>query len=182
MKRQLNRELLGFVVYIGGKRNRDMEKHEKLKGLVKDIKIAMLTTIDNDGMLRSRPMSLSKMEDEGVMWFFTQANAPKTEEIEHDGHVNINFMDRDSETYISVSGHAATIKDQNKIEELWSPVLKAWFPKGKEDENIALIRVEVDKAEYWDAPSGKLKQAIGMAKAAVTGQQYEAGENKKIDY
>ncbi|MFN6943803.1 MAG: pyridoxamine 5'-phosphate oxidase family protein [Cytophagaceae bacterium] len=159
-----------------------MDKFEKLKDLVKDIKIAMLTTVDTDGSLRSRPMSVSEIDNGGCLWFFTPANAPKAEEIEHDGHVNVSFMEKGTENYVSISGQASTIKDRNKIDELWSPILKAWFPEGKKDPNIALIRVEIEKAEYWDSPSGKLKQVFGMARAVVTGHRYDDGDNEKLNF
>src|SRR5690606_9006634 len=97
----------------------EMEKFEKLKELIKDIHIAMLTTAENDGTLRSRPMATTEIKESNVLWFFTKIDSPKIREIEHDGHVNVNYMDRDKERYISVSGKAMTVRDRNKIEELW---------------------------------------------------------------
>jgi hypothetical protein len=43
--------------------------------------------------------------------------------------------------------------------------------------------VSVEKAEYWDTPSGKMVQAIGFVKALATGKRYEAdqGEHSKVE-
>lgn len=158
-----------------------MEKFEKLKDLIKDIHIAMLTTAEPDGSLRSRPMATTGIKENNVLWFFTKVDSPKISEIERDGHVNVNYMDRDKERYISVSGTAATVRDKNKIDKLWTPVLKAWF-EGKDDPELGLIRVEVEKAEYWDAPSGKLTQSFEMARTALTGHEYSQGEHEKLNF
>lgn len=169
---------LSVLIIKGGE---EMEKFEKLKDLIKDIHIAMLTTVETDGSLRSRPMATTGIKENNVLWFFTKIDSPKISEIEHDRHVNVNYMDRDKERYISVSGKAAIVKDQNKINELWTPVLKAWFDS-KDDPQVALLRVEVEKAEYWDAPSGKLKQTFEMARTALTGHEYSQGEHEKLNF
>jgi general stress protein 26 len=157
--------------------NKDLEK---MADLIKDIKVAMLTTTDDEGELRSRPMHTQEIKEDGVLYFFTEEDSPKVHELDSHKKVNISYMDRDDQIYVSVSGNATHIKDKNKIYELWTPYLKAWFPKGKDDPNICLLRVEITKAEYWDTPGNRMVQLVGMAKAAVSGEQYKPGENKKI--
>lgn len=73
------------------------------------------------------------------------------------------------------------MRDKAKAEELWNPILKAWFPKGLEDPELALLKVEIGKAEYWDLPSGKMIQLAGFVKAIVTGRQVNPGEHEKVD-
>ncbi len=67
------------------------------------------------------------------------------------------------------------------MEELWNPILKAWFPEGLDDPNICLLKVNVEQAEYWDSPSSTLVQIGGFVKALVTGQRADGGENEKIN-
>ena len=154
---------------------------QKLAKLIKGIKVAMLTTQEADGTLRSRPMATQDAEFDGTLWFFTQASSHKVDEIDREHNVNVSYADESDNRYVSVSGRARLVRDRAKIDELWSPILKAWFPKGKDDPEIALLRVDVEKAEYWDAPSSTLVKLVGFAKAMVTGQPYKPGENKKID-
>jgi general stress protein 26 len=158
-------------------KNKDLEK---MAELVKDIRVAMLVTMDEEGELRSRPMHTHEIQEEGVLYFFTEEDSPKIHELDSHKKVNISYMDRDDQIYVSVSGNAYHIKDKNKIYELWTPYLKAWFPKGKDDPKICLLRVEITKAEYWDAPGNKMVQLAGMAKAVISGEEYKPGENKKI--
>jgi general stress protein 26 len=155
---------------------------EKLGELIKEVKMAMLTTIDEDGSLRSRPMATSKAKFDGYLWFFTRGSSPKVEEIDKHVEVNLSYADPGSNTYVSVSGKAQTIHDKAKATELWNPILKAWFPDGLEDPDLALLRVKVEKAEYWDSPSSKVVQLIGYVKAVTTGQTYKPspGEHEKV--
>ena len=155
------------------------ESIEKLKTLIEDIDFAMLTTI-NGGQLRSRPMSTQKYESDNELWFFTSDQTHKVEEIKADNRVNVAYAEPDDNVYVSVSGRAALVKDRAKIEELWNPILKAWFPDGLEDPTLSLLKVTIEEAEYWDSPNSKLVQIAGFVKALVTGQSADGGENKKI--
>jgi general stress protein 26 len=157
------------------------EDVKKLGELIDGIKFAMFTTIDEDGSLCSRPMTTQEMEFDGNLWFMTDQTTQKVRAVERDQHVNIAYADPDSSLYVSVSGRAEMVHDRSKIEELWSPAYKAFFPDGVEDPNIALVKVKVERAEYWDSPSSKLVQLVGFAKAIITGKEYDGGEHATID-
>lgn len=157
------------------------EAVKKLGELIEDIEFVMLTTVEEDGSLRSRPMQTQQVEFDGDLWFFTHAGTAKVEEIEHERNVNVSYAKPEDNRYVSVSGKARTVRDRARIEELWNPALKAWFPKGKDDPEIALIKVSVERAEYWDAPSSTLVQIAGFVKAVATGETYEPGENEKLN-
>ena len=156
---------------------------KKLGELIEDIKIAMLTTVEEDGSLRSRPMGTQQVEFDGDLWFFTAASAPKVGEVQRERQVNLSYADADSQRYVSVSGSAQLVRDRRKIEQLWNPIFRAWFPQGLEDPDLALLKVTVERAEYWDAPSGKLVQLYGFVKALATGKRPgdEIADNQKID-
>jgi general stress protein 26 len=83
--------------------------------------------------------------------------------------------------YVSISGNARVVRDRAKAAELWTPFLKAWFPKGLEDPQLALLRVEATEAEYWEAPHGAVVRVVGLVKSLVTGQKYTPGENKRVE-
>lgn len=154
---------------------------KKLAELIKGIEVAMLTTVAEDGTLRSRPMVTQKAEFDGTLWFFTPAGAPKVGEVGHDRRVNVSYASPDDNRYVSVSGTAELVRDRQKIEELWNPVLKAWFPDGLQDPELALLRVNPERAEYWDSPSSTLVHLVGFVRAVATGKPYRPGENEKLD-
>lgn len=152
----------------------------KLNELIKDVQFAMLTTNDG-GVLRSRPMQTQDFDFDGDLWFFTSSETHKAEEIERDSRVNVAYAAPNDNTYVSVSGTASIIKDQEKIDEYWNEALKAWFPEGKDAPDLVLLKVAVEQAEYWDAPSSTVAQALGFLKALATGEKADVGENEKID-
>ena len=155
---------------------------KKLDSLIKDMQFAMLTTVCPDGTLRSRPMATRQRDDfDGTLWFFTHAGDAKVREIEQDQHVNVSYADPDKNNYVSVSGRASLVRgDKARMRELWNPFYKAWFPKGLDDPQLALLRVTVEQAEYWDSPNSKLVQLGGFLKAVITGKQAKGGENEKV--
>ncbi len=160
--------------------------HEDAKHLfdmIRHIKFAMLTTTDEDGSLRSRPMA-NKQADEfdGTLWFFTHASSHKVEEVETSQEVNVSYADPDKQSYVSISGKAELVRDRAKAEELWTPMTKLWFANGIDDPDLALLKVTVSKAEFWDGPSSKMVQAFGIAKAAISGDYSGLGENKKLNF
>ena len=156
------------------------ESIAKIRELVEGIDFCMLTSID-EGNLRSRPMSTQSAEFDGDVWFFTSDNTHKVDEIEKDNRVNLAYSSADKNVYVSVSGRAEVVRDRAKIEELWSPILKAWFPEGLDDPHLCLLKVSAEQAEYWDSPSGKVVQLFGFVKALVTGESAEWGDNKKVE-
>ncbi len=152
----------------------------KLWDMIKDIRVAMMTTVDDDGTLRSRPMWVQQKEFDGDLWFFTHASSHKVFEVARTHQVGLAFAEPKEEDYVSVSGEAELVRDRAKAGELWSEWLKTWFPQGLDDPDLALIRVRVEKAEYWDAPSSAMVHLYGYAKSRVTGEPPSPGDNKKV--
>jgi general stress protein 26 len=156
------------------------QKLSKLGELIKDIRIAMLTTLDNDGSLRSRPMAAPQVAFDGELWFFSGADAPKVGEAQQHHQVNVSFADPEHQCYVSISGTATLVRDRQRMEALWSPWFRTWFPHGLDEPNLALLKVDVEKAEYWDAPSSTMVQLYGVVKATLTGKAPQAGEHAKL--
>jgi len=157
-------------------------KAQKLYELIKDVKIAMMTTADTDGTLHSRPMYNQEADEHGDLWFFTKIQSPKITEISRDNQVNLGYCDPSKQHYVSVAGTAEIVRDRGKIDEKWSEGLRTWFPDGKDDPTIALIRVHPQKGEYWDSPSSTVLHLYGYAKAALTGEPpNEMTEQEKVN-
>jgi len=155
---------------------------EKLRELIKDIDFCMLTTIDEEGDLHSRPMSSNgDLDPNGDLWFFTNASSHKVGEVAASPKVNVSFADPDNQRYVSVSGVAQLVQDRRKIDELWRPQFKIWFPKGKDDPEVALLCVNLKKGEYWDSPSSTIGYALSFVSSLIAGRQPDLGENKKVD-
>ncbi len=154
---------------------------KKLGEMVAGIRYAMLTTVDEQDNLHSRPMATQEVDFDGSFWFFTDDTAPKSIQIQKESHVNLAFSRPDEHRFISVAGRAQLVHDQKKMKELWKPMYKAWFPQGLNTPHICLIRVSVDYAEFWDTRSSAMVHLIGFAKSLTTGQRYHPGTHEKLD-
>ncbi|NML64465.1 pyridoxamine 5'-phosphate oxidase family protein [Hymenobacter sp. RP-2-7] len=146
---------------------------DKLFEKIKDVRIAMLTTFNEQHQLHSRPMGTIKPEADGSLLFLTDKESAKVFEVKKDSQVNLSYGDPGSNTYASVTGRASTYRDQAKIDELWNESFKAWFPKGKDDPSITILKVTIDQAEYWDTPSSLLSVAYGYVRSVLTGKKSE---------
>lgn len=146
------------------------EAIQTLQQLIGDIHTAMLTTVMPDGSLRSRPMETARTHFDGDLWFFTEADAPKVAEIEANPHVNVVYAQPDTQRFVSMSGRVQVVRDRKRMEVLWNPQLKEYFPEGLDDPKLALLRVDIDLAEYWDASTSSLMQLGGTVRSVVTGE------------
>jgi general stress protein 26 len=151
----------------------------KLVELTKDIRIAMLTTVEENGSFTARPMAQQQVEPDGSLWFFAERDAHVVTHIGINPHVGVALSSGDS--WVSINGTAALVDDVQKKRELWNPVVEAWLPQGAEDPAVVLIRVESESAEYWDTPGGRVASVFSFVKAKVTGEPYQGTESAKLD-
>lgn len=160
------------------------EAMNHLLELIADIKVAMLTTQDKQGNLRSRPMQTAECGEDGSFWFFTSDHGAKADEVDSDPRVNLSYAMPEKNRFISVSGMGEIVHDLAKKKELWKPIYKTWFAEGVDDSHCALLRVYIEKAEYWDAPSSTFVEVLGFTKALLTGESYkgDAKGHHRIDF
>jgi general stress protein 26 len=148
---------------------------------VKSVRPAMMTTIDEDGSLRSRPMWTLGDNFDGSLWFFTADDAPKAEELARNQHIGLSYAAPDKDLYVSVTGRAEVVDDRAKVDELWNVFAEAWFPDGKDDPHLALIRVDVDHAQYWEDKKPKVLQLAEVVIGIVRDVPPKSGEQGRID-
>lgn len=133
----------------------DDDHRRKLITLLRSFKTAMFATHSADLRLRARPMMLAhggivspEQSNEDCVYFATSGDSLKVDEIEVDPRVVLTFQD--DKHFISAAGNARLVRDRALASSLWSETWRLWFPKGQSDPNLALIRVDLDEAEYWD--------------------------------
>lgn len=152
---------------------------EKLWSMIKDIKVAMLTSWDGEE-LHSRPMRGHQEEFSGKLFFFTKLNSGKSEEISRFDKINLAYADVDHNTYVSISGKGQLRTDRELIRKYWNPMASAWFPEGLDDPDLGLIEVDAINAQYWDSTSSTMRYVWAVATANLTGKAPDMGENVKV--
>ena len=151
---------------------------EKLGKLIDKAKIGLITSLNADGHLVSRPMQVQEREFDGDLWFFTGDPSAKTDEIRANPQVNVAL--ESGKGWVSVAGTAEVVKDRAKIDELWNTGAQAWFSGGKDDPNVALLKVTAHTAEYWASDEPTPLVLLKYAKAAVTGGRPNVGESHTV--
>ena len=159
-----------------------IKKARELASKLTDIKIAMLTTISEDGKSHSRPMYTFDLKDDGIIWLFISKESRKVQEIQANPNILLNYANPQHNLYVTVNGKAEISEDKSKVEELWSDRFKMWFPYGKDDPNICILKIEPQEAEYWDTPELLFAQVINLVKNTMGGNPYVEGENKKLTF
>ncbi|KAH9485465.1 Protein bli-3 [Psilocybe cubensis] len=179
--------------YTEQAQNNDVTTQEKIAGLkeiIKSTETAMLTSRSSDGSFHSRAMSPvhPHSETDLTLTFFANSVSHKFEEIEHDSHVNVSFLNPTTTSWASFSGRATVTQDPAEIKKYWSTATSAWFGDLKDgihkgdsnDPRVALIQVVPDEIRYWYATKGKVGRAIEIGVGAMTGKTSTPGELRTI--
>ena len=134
-----------------------------------DEKVAMLGVRDADGDLIARPVMPVKIEPEGRVWLFTAADGDIARDLRRDASVQLTFMNPHEDLFVSLNGEARVMQDAPKAREMWSTMAGVWYPQGPDDPNLALVRVDVRRGDYWDMKDRKLVRFVKLAAAAIAG-------------
>jgi general stress protein 26 len=172
-------------------RNRDNaslgKKLEDLYDLIEGIEIAMFTTRRPDGHLVSRPMATQTQAEGADLWFVTDIDSDKLDELGFDPNVNLSYYRDGSREWVSVSGTATVSQDRRAIRDLYQPDWKAWFGDeggerdgGPDDPRLALILVEVNSVTYLKVDKPKPLVLFEVVKGMVTGTPPNIGKQREV--
>lgn len=150
-----------------------------IASIIKDVKFAMLTTTSDEGHLHARPMTTQQKEYDGDLWFIGAKDTEATHDMKARPQVNVSFSNPGKGSYLSLNGTAELVDDRSKLDELWSDIYKIYFPEGKEDPNIQLIKVNANGAEFWEG-EGKARTLFQIAKGLIKGEQPDMGKNDTV--
>ncbi len=151
-----------------------MSDVDTLHDLLQDQVICMFTTRTADGGLRTIPMARQELTEATTsLWFITARDTEHTQEVEADPRVHVTFSGSDA--WLALDAHAHVVDDDEKLKELWTAAAEAWLPEGPESDRAVLLRVDVERAEYWDTPGGRVATALSFVKSKLTGEPYESG-------
>lgn len=155
------------------------EAIQKIRDIAKG-EVAMFHTADENGRDSTRPMATSAVDEDGTLWFMARADSTKITELRRNPQVKLTYSVSARSEYLALDTRASILRDQAKIDELWTPFAKTWFPNGKEDPAIALIRLEPLGGYYWDTKHNKMVQLAGMVVGAITGKETDDGREGQL--
>lgn len=159
----------------------DQEGIDKLTKLVKAADICMFATNLSSYPVSVRPMSTQDVDDEGMLWFFSQASSNKNAELQADNRVQLFYSNMGSSEYLSISGTATILQDAQKAKELWSVWVKTWFTEGPNDPDLTLIKVQPEEGYYWDTKNNKMVSLLKIMTGAIIGKTMDDSVEGSIE-
>jgi len=90
------------------------------------------------------------------------------------------FIDAKAKAYLSITALARVMRDTVKIAQVWRKTDEVWWPGGPSDPNVCPLRIEPLSAELWDGPASTARTVFEFAKAWLTGEEPNLGENRKV--
>ncbi len=149
----------------------------RLGELIDGIDTAMLTTRAFDGSMVSRPLQTLSFDSSGELVFFTGADSHKIEELAENPDVNLSYAHPKAQRYVSIRGRARIDRDRKTIDELWSNPQKIFFPQGKDDPNLIVLRIRVQDAAYWETAGNFVARALDFAKGMLSNNPPDLGRH-----
>lgn len=163
------------------------KKLDELYELIDDIDIALMTTVRPDGMLVTRPMATQDQGPLGDLWFVTNIETHKIDEIESNPNVSLGYLNPKTMEWVSVSGTAKISQDRAKIRELHEPDWRMWFDDeggarngGPDDPRLALIIVDAQTVSYMKSKHSRPRVLFELARGMITGEQPDIGREERL--
>lgn len=116
--------------------------------------------LSGDGQ-HSEPMTAQIDADQPNTLFFF---AGRDNRAAAGGKAMAQFVSKGHDFFACLAGQITADNDRAQIDKLWSKPVEAWFPGGKDDPNLTLLRFDIDDAELWEADmslGGKVKMLFG---------------------
>lgn len=156
----------------------DSAERQRLADLIEPSRVAMLTTVDAQGQLTSKPMSPIELDAHGCVWFFTDRKSSTPTQLER---LNLSFCNVDRGDYVSVVGAGVLLDDRERMKALWTPMARPWFPDGPESPDLRLLKIVPHSAEYWDSPNSKMVRLFAIAASVAAAKPVGLGEHGNLD-
>ncbi len=163
------------------------KKLDELYDLIDGIEVAMFTTRRPDGHLVTRPMQVQERTAGTDLWFVTDLETHKLDELAHDPHVNLGFYNNKSREWVSVSGTAIITRDKRLVHDLYQPDWRAWLGDeggerdgGPDDPRITLVLVEAHSVIYSKKDRPAPLQLFSIVKGMVTGDTPKVSDLREL--
>ena len=144
----------------------------ELKEMLQEFDTVLLTTVTPEGLIRSRPMAVQ--DPEGLpdcdLWFVTSRDTAKVEEIAQERQVGVCGYRPKDRGWLSISAWATFESDRDTIRRLFKPDWKVWFAKGPDDPAILMLKLSVERAEFWEPEGGRARVLYEIVKARLSGK------------
>lgn len=159
----------------------DSDAIKKIQHLVSHNEICLFSTHLSEQPIQTRPMSVRQVDEKGNLWFLSSKESNKNWEIQSDPKVQLFFVNTKDYEFLSIYGHAQIFIDREKVDELWTPIVKTWFQEGKDDPLLSIIRVSPEDVYYWDTKNNKAVSLLKIAASVIVGKTMDDGIEGRLE-
>ena len=147
------------------------DERQRVRALIEQAGVAILMNVTEKGTHIGRPMLPLLVQNDPHIYFLTHQNSRKVTQLAARPQVGLSIMSPNC--FVVVTGSAQLSRDSELIRRLWSPTYRAWFPEGKDDREATVIRVAVERIDYWEPPSSRIARLAQAVKAVITRRAVE---------
>jgi general stress protein 26 len=142
-----------------------------VRAVIERAGVAILINVDEKGRHIGRPMLPLLVPTDPHIYFLTHQSSRKVPQLAVRPQVGLSIVS--SNCFVVVTGSAQLSRDPALIRRLWRPTYRAWFPEGKDDREATVIRVAIERIDYWEPPSSRAVRFTQAIKAILTRRAVE---------
>lgn len=151
---------------------------DQLMDELSDARCVMLGSTDADHHMQ--PMTPQVDEDAQIIYFFSDRFSELGKRIAmHPGEVELVHLTKDYQA--SVKGRLSAHYDKEIVDRFWSPVVEAWYPEGKEDTKLMMLKFIPSQAALWASDANPISFMYKIAKANIQNEEPDLGDMKTVD-
>ena len=129
-----------------------------------------------------QPMTAFVEKDTNTLWFFTRDDTDLAQSVAANAGADAAFIFLDRKLQACIDGRITRSHDRERIDRYWNAHVAAWYPEGKDDPHLTLLRLDVSEAAVWVSEGGLLKYAFEVAKANASGSTPDVGERRDLNF
>ena len=129
-----------------------------------------------------QPMTAFAEPENGALWFFTRNSTDLAKAVGDGSPAMFVIQAKDQDLQACLGGRLSLDHDRDRIDRYWGPMVAAWFPEGKDDPSLTLIRMDVADASVWLTEGGLIKMAFEIAKANIGKTEPHLGDRANLTF
>jgi general stress protein 26 len=129
-----------------------------------------------------QPMAPQTAREENAVWFYGKNSSDIAKAAGRGGGVVHMCIFGDDDWYACIDGRLETVRSPEHVERFWSSITEAWYPGGKTDPELIMLKFTPSTGEIWASTSSKFKFGWEIAKANLTDEEPDVGYKTAVNF
>ena len=109
----------------------------------------------------TRPMT-AQVDKARQIYFFGSKSEELVKGLGQSDEAMATYVSKGQDLFASISGRLTIANNRDKVDELWSPMVGAWYGGGKDDPDLVLLRLDGARADLWQSSGGSMLKAAWL--------------------